>query len=85
MRRTEEMRAIQDVAVLAVASLAETRDNETGNHIRRTQYYVRTLAGYLQRPSALSAGARRQRRSSCCSNRRRCTTSARSAFPTASC
>ncbi len=48
MRRTEEMRAIQDVAVLAVASLAETRDNETGNHIRRTQYYVRTLAGYLR-------------------------------------
>src|SRR4029079_8482271 len=35
-------------AVLAVASLAETRDNETGNHIRRTQYYVRTLAAHLQ-------------------------------------
>jgi putative two-component system response regulator len=48
LRRTHEMRAIQDVAVLAVASLAETRDNETGNHIRRTQYYVRTLAGHLQ-------------------------------------
>ncbi|HEX3861414.1 MAG TPA: two-component system response regulator [Stellaceae bacterium] len=47
-RRTEEMRAIQDVAVLAVASLAETRDNETGNHIRRTQHYVRTLAIYLR-------------------------------------
>jgi putative two-component system response regulator len=48
MRRTEEVRAIQDVAVLAVASLAETRDNETGNHIRRTQYYVRSLALHLQ-------------------------------------
>jgi len=48
LRRTHEMRAIQDVAVLAVASLAETRDNETGNHIRRTQYYVRTLAAHLQ-------------------------------------
>jgi putative two-component system response regulator len=46
-RRTQEMRAIQDVAVLAVASLAETRDNETGNHIRRTQYYVRNLATHL--------------------------------------
>jgi putative two-component system response regulator len=48
LRRTHEMRAIQDVAVLAVASLAETRDNETGNHIRRTQFYVRTLATHLQ-------------------------------------
>ena len=47
MRRTREVRAIQDVAVLAVASLAETRDNETGNHIRRTQHYVRTLALHL--------------------------------------
>src|SRR5438552_1431971 len=42
------VRAIQDVAVLAVASLAESRDNETGNHIRRTQYYVRTLATHLR-------------------------------------
>ena len=43
-RRTRELAAIQDVTVLALASLAETRDNETGNHIRRTQYYVRFLA-----------------------------------------
>ena len=48
LRRTGEIRAIQDVAVLAVASLAETRDNETGNHIRRTQFYVRTLATHLR-------------------------------------
>jgi putative two-component system response regulator len=27
-----------------MASLAETRDNETGNHIRRTQHYVKALA-----------------------------------------
>jgi putative two-component system response regulator len=31
-----------------MASLAETRDNETGNHIRRTQNYVRALAKKLQ-------------------------------------
>ena len=36
-RRTEEVIAIQDATILAVASLAETRDQETGNHIRRTQ------------------------------------------------
>lgn len=47
-RRTEEVMAIQDVTILAMASLAETRDNETGNHIRRTQYYVRALAEHLQ-------------------------------------
>ncbi|MBD9400979.1 two-component system response regulator [Comamonas sp. CMM02] len=47
-RRTREVAAIQDVTILAMASLAETRDNETGNHIRRTQHYVRTLAKALQ-------------------------------------
>jgi putative two-component system response regulator len=43
-RRTREVQAIQDVTIHAMASLAETRDNETGNHIRRTQHYVRALA-----------------------------------------
>ncbi len=46
--RTRDLQAIQDVTILAMASLAETRDNETGNHIRRTQLYVRTLAHYLK-------------------------------------
>jgi putative two-component system response regulator len=43
-RRSEEIEVIQDVTILAMASLAETRDNETGNHIRRTQFYVLALA-----------------------------------------
>ena len=43
-RRTREVHAIQDVTMVAMGSLAETRDNETGNHIRRTQHYVRALA-----------------------------------------
>ncbi|MES2185145.1 MAG: two-component system response regulator [Pseudomonadota bacterium] len=43
-RRGRELSAIQDVTIHAMASLAETRDNETGNHIRRTQHYVRQLA-----------------------------------------
>lgn len=47
-RRTRDVQAIQDVSILAMASLAETRDNETGNHIRRTQHYVRLLAKQLQ-------------------------------------
>jgi putative two-component system response regulator len=47
-RRTHEVEVIQDVTIMAMASLAETRDNETGNHIRRTQNYVRALAEKLQ-------------------------------------
>ncbi|RZT76481.1 putative two-component system response regulator [Azospira oryzae] len=47
-RRTQEVSMIQDVTIMAMASLAETRDNETGNHIRRTQNYVRILARQLQ-------------------------------------
>ncbi|WP_281685110.1 HD-GYP domain-containing protein [Thalassobaculum salexigens] len=43
-RRTRDVRAIRDAAIVAMASLAETRDNETGNHIRRTQHYVGILA-----------------------------------------
>ena len=47
-KRTQEVMAIQDVTILAMASLAETRDSDTGNHIRRTQYYVRALALQLK-------------------------------------
>jgi putative two-component system response regulator len=47
-RRTRELGAIQDVTIHAMASLAETRDNETGNHIRRTQHFVRILAHRLR-------------------------------------
>ncbi|MBZ0092209.1 MAG: HD domain-containing protein, partial [Sulfuricellaceae bacterium] len=47
-RRTREVQAIQDVTIMAMASLAETRDNETGNHIFRTKFYVKALAEKLQ-------------------------------------
>jgi putative two-component system response regulator len=47
-RRTRDVEMIQDVTILAMASLAETRDNETGNHIRRTQNYVLALAKELK-------------------------------------
>lgn len=45
--RTLEVQALQDVTMMAMASLAETRDDETGNHIRRTQLYVKALAERL--------------------------------------
>ena len=47
-KRTRELTAIQDVTILAMASLAETRDSDTGNHIRRTQFYVKLLAEKLR-------------------------------------
>jgi putative two-component system response regulator len=47
-RRTQEISTIQDVTMVAMGSLAETRDNETGNHIRRTQYYVQALADRMK-------------------------------------
>jgi len=54
-RRTRELAAIQDVTILAMASLAETRDSDTGNHIRRTQFYVRALAEKLKDHPRFSA------------------------------
>ncbi len=55
VRRTDEVRAVQDVTILTMASLAETRDNETGNHILRTQFYVRLLAEHLSRHPRFAA------------------------------
>ncbi|MEI7839670.1 MAG: two-component system response regulator [Methylococcaceae bacterium] len=48
-KRTAEVDAIQDVTIHAMASLAETRDRDTGNHIRRTQHYVKLLAEKLRK------------------------------------
>ncbi|MDZ5458590.1 response regulator [Azohydromonas lata] len=43
-RRMHENQVVQDVTIRALARLAETRDNDTGNHILRTQEYVLALA-----------------------------------------
>jgi putative two-component system response regulator len=48
LERTRQMEELQDVAMVAMGSLAETRDPETGNHIRRTQHYVKLLAMHLR-------------------------------------
>lgn len=45
--RTQELSQTQDVTIQCIASLAETRDNETGNHILRTKGYVNILARQL--------------------------------------
>lgn len=83
-RRMREVMTIQDVTILAMASLAETRDSDTGNHIRRTQFYVRALAQDLQshpRFAAFLTTANIARLFKSAP----CTTSARWASPTAFC
>jgi len=48
MHREQEVVASQGATITAFCALAEARDNETGNHIRRTQNYVRALAERLR-------------------------------------
>jgi putative two-component system response regulator len=43
-RRVRELASIQDVAIVAMTALAQSRDNATVNHIHRTQRFVRILA-----------------------------------------
>ena len=49
IERTNQLAELQDVAMVAMGALAESRDPETGNHIRRTQHYVRVLAEALSK------------------------------------
>jgi putative two-component system response regulator len=48
LREKRQVIAAQDATITALCTLAEMRDNETGNHIRRTQNYVRSLAERLR-------------------------------------
>lgn len=48
-QRVEEVQAVQDLAILAMAMISETRDHETGQHVRRTQRYVQLLMNELIR------------------------------------
>jgi len=46
-QRTLQLSILQDVTMMAMGSLAETRDPETGGHIHRTRQYVQLLAEQL--------------------------------------
>lgn len=46
--RTRQLAGLQDSLITAMAAMAETRDNETGQHIRRTQLYMHALAEHLK-------------------------------------
>lgn len=54
-RRMSENDLTQRVSIRALAHLAETRDPETGNHILRTQAYVKRLADGLRAHPRFSA------------------------------
>ena len=47
-QRTLEIALTRDIAIHGLAALAATRDQETGNHIRRTQHYIDSLARHLR-------------------------------------
>lgn len=47
-RRDHQLIAAQSATITALCTLAEMRDNETGNHIHRTRNYVRLLAERLR-------------------------------------
>ncbi len=55
MRQKQEVIASQGATIVAFCALAEARDNETGNHIRRTQNYVKALAEWLRDQSRFAA------------------------------
>ncbi|EPJ54434.1 MAG: hypothetical protein OFPI_06810 [Osedax symbiont Rs2] len=47
--QNREINLTRDICILSLATLAETRDNETGGHIMRTQNYVKALALELRK------------------------------------
>jgi putative two-component system response regulator len=47
--RLREVDRLRDATLYVMVAFAEFRDQETGNHVRRTQEYVRTLARWLVR------------------------------------
>jgi len=52
-RRRREAERLRETTLFLMLGLAEFRDNETANHIRRTEEYVRTLGTwYAARPGA---------------------------------
>ena len=53
--RSQQLVQAQDATILSLTALAETRDPETGGHIRRTREYVLALARCLARKAKFRA------------------------------
>lgn len=54
-RRTRDVSVLQEASIMALAALAETRDNETGGHLQRTKLYIRELARAMSRTKKYGA------------------------------
>lgn len=54
-RRVRENDLIKDISLNALAMLTAARDNETGNHLQRTQAYIRVLMSELETHPRFSA------------------------------
>ena len=54
-RRMAENELVKDVSLHALAMLAEKRDNETGNHLHRTQGYIAVLMERLRQHPRFAA------------------------------
>jgi len=52
--RTRELVMVQEATIESMSSLTETRDPETGGHIKRTQNYLRLLAEHLKHQPGFS-------------------------------
>lgn len=46
--KTRQQLRTQEVMLETISNITETRDLETGNHIKRTRSYVKTLAGHIR-------------------------------------
>ena len=55
VHETQLVMRAQESTIKSLCALAELRDNETGNHIRRTQNYVRALATRLRESPRFAA------------------------------
>lgn len=56
-QQTDALLRAQELSIVALGEVAETRDNETGNHIYRTQEYVRALLDELAPSLGLDANS----------------------------
>ncbi|MEA5060309.1 MAG: HD domain-containing protein [Candidatus Pelethousia sp.] len=48
-RRVNEITRTKKATIMVLASIAESRDNETGIHLQRTQLYIKELAEYMSK------------------------------------
>lgn len=47
LKASQKAKTLEEQMMASLNALALARDNETGNHIIRTQYYVKTIGDYL--------------------------------------